>query len=54
MNQKKEISKFPNSIGVITSESGAVIKDIIHRVSDRFPTKLLILSLKCSGRKMLR
>ena len=52
-SKKKEISKFPNSIGVITSESGAVIKDIIHRVSDRFPTKLLIYPSNVQGEKCL-
>ena len=52
-SKKKEISEFPNSIGVITSESGAVIKDIIHRVSDRFPTKLLIYPSNVQGEKCL-
>ena len=52
-SKKKKISEFPNSIGVITSESGAVIKDIIHRVSDRFPTKLLIYPSNVQGEKCL-
>ena len=52
-SRKKEISKFPSSIGVITSESGAVIKDIIHRLSDRFPTKLLIYPSNVQGKKCL-
>jgi len=52
-SKKREISKFPSSIGVITSESGAVIKDIIHRVSDRFPTKLLIYPSNVQGEKCL-
>lgn len=51
VSKKKKITKFPSSIGVITSESGAVIKDIIHRVSDRFPTNLIIFPSNVQGKK---
>ena len=34
---KKIIPKFPKKIGVLTSSSGSVIHDIIHRIEDRFP-----------------
>ena len=50
---KKKLPKFPNSIGVITSESGAVIQDILHRVSDRFPLNLIIYSANVQGKKCL-
>ncbi len=53
VSKKKKITKFPSSIGVITSESGAVIKDIIHRVSDRFPTNLIIFPSNVQGKKCL-
>ena len=46
---KKEIPFLPNKIGVITSPTGAVIKDIIHRVKDRFPTSLDIWPVKVQG-----
>lgn len=39
---KKRIPKFPKIIGVITSPTGAVIRDIIHRVKQRFPTQILL------------
>lgn len=34
---KKKIPSFPKSIGVVTSETGAVIKDIINVISRRYP-----------------
>lgn len=39
---KKQIPFLPRVIGVVTSPSGAVIRDIIHRVSDRFPSRLIV------------
>ena len=39
---KKNIPFLPNVIGVVTSASGAVIRDIIHRVRDRFPSRIII------------
>ena len=39
---KKKIPFLPETIGVITSPTGAVIRDIIHRVSDRFPSHILL------------
>ena len=46
---KKKIPKYPQSLGIITSESGAVIKDIIHRISDRFPSNLIIYPASVQG-----
>ncbi len=46
---KKEIPFLPKNIGVITSPSGAVIKDIIHRVKDRFPTQITIWPVRVQG-----
>ncbi len=39
---KKSIPRFPRIIGVITSLTGAVIRDIIHRVRQRFPFEVLL------------
>lgn len=39
---KKKIPFLPQTIGVVTSPTGAVIRDIIHRVSDRFPSHILL------------
>src|SRR5690606_15137651 len=35
--RKKPLPFMPRVIGVVTSPTGAVIRDIIHRISDRFP-----------------
>lgn len=39
---KKQIPYLPAVIGVVTSPTGAVIRDIIHRVSDRFPAHIIV------------
>ncbi len=39
---KKPIPYLPDVIGVVTSPSGAVIRDIIHRIKDRFGTQIIV------------
>lgn len=39
---KKKIPFLPQVIGVVSSPTGAVIRDIIHRVSDRFPSRIIL------------
>lgn len=46
---RKPIPFLPNKIGVITSITGAVIKDIIHRIRERFPTRIIIWSVSVQG-----
>ena len=46
---KKKIPELPKNIGVITSETGAVFRDIIHRISDRFPSNLLLFPARVQG-----
>ena len=46
---KKDIPYLPQSIGVITSPTGAVIRDILHRIEDRFPTQILIWPVRVQG-----
>lgn len=48
---KKEIPYLPVHIGVITSPSGAVIKDIMHRLNDRFPSRVTIWPVVVQGEK---
>ena len=48
---KKDIPFLPDRIGVITSPTGAVIKDILHRISDRFPINVTIWPVKVQGDK---
>lgn len=47
--RKKPIPFLPERIGVVTSPSGAVIRDIIHRISDRFPRHLLVWPVLVQG-----
>ncbi len=39
---KKPLPFLPQTIGVITSPTGAVIRDILHRVADRFPVRVIL------------
>ncbi len=48
-NHKQKIPFLPKKIGIITSITGAVIKDIIHRISDRCPTHLTIWPVSVQG-----
>ncbi len=47
--RKELIPYLPEVIGVITSPTGAVIRDIIHRISDRFPRHILIWPVRVQG-----
>ncbi len=50
-NKKKKLPKYPKSIGVLTSASGSVIHDIIHRISERFPiTQIQIYPISVQGK----
>src|SRR6201997_4497533 len=40
--RKKPLPFLPEIIGVITSPTGAVIRDILHRLADRFPRRVLV------------
>ncbi len=46
---KKPLPFMPQTIGVITSETGAVIRDIMHRISDRFPVRVLLKAVAVQG-----
>ncbi len=46
---KKPIPYLPETIGVITSPTGAVIRDIIHRLTDRFPRRVLVWPVAVQG-----
>lgn len=51
LSRKKPIPYLPEIIGVVTSPSGAVIRDILHRLRDRFPRKVLIWPVAVQGEK---
>ncbi len=46
---KQLIPYMPRVIGVVTSPTGAVIRDIIHRISDRFPLHVLVWPVRVQG-----
>lgn len=46
---KKPVPFLPDVIGVVTSASGAVIRDIIHRVRDRFPCRIIVWPTPVQG-----
>lgn len=48
---KKPIPFFPHKIGVVTSPTGAVIKDILHRIKERFPTHVVLWPVLVQGEK---
>jgi exodeoxyribonuclease VII large subunit len=47
--RKKALPYLPRVIGVITSPTGAVIRDILHRLSDRFPRHVLVWPVRVQG-----
>lgn len=47
--RKRPLPLFPQVIGVITSPTGAVIRDILHRLSDRFPCRVLLWPVAVQG-----
>ena len=47
--RKKPLPYLPGVIGVVTSPSGAVIRDILHRLRDRFPVRVLIWPTRVQG-----
>ncbi|MEM6906780.1 MAG: exodeoxyribonuclease VII large subunit, partial [Pseudomonadota bacterium] len=46
---KRPIPFLPRVIGVVTSPSGAVIRDILHRLGERFPTRVLVWPVAVQG-----
>lgn len=42
-SHKKDIPRFPSAIGVLTSPTGAAVRDIIHIVNRRFPLSRIIV-----------
>lgn len=48
---KKPLPFWPKEIAVITSKTGAVIHDILHRIEDRFPTKISLYPVAVQGDK---
>jgi exodeoxyribonuclease VII large subunit len=49
--RKKKLPFLPDVIGVITSPTGAVIRDIMHRLNERFPRRVLLWPVAVQGEK---
>ncbi|WP_153770787.1 exodeoxyribonuclease VII large subunit [Labrenzia sp. CE80] len=47
--RKQLLPSLPRVIGVVTSPTGAVIRDILHRISDRFPLHVLVWPVRVQG-----
>ncbi len=47
--RKRPIPFLPEIIGVVTSPTGAVIRDILHRLADRFPRHVLLWPVLVQG-----
>jgi exodeoxyribonuclease VII large subunit len=47
--RKKKLPYLPRIVGVVTSPTGAVIRDILHRLSDRFPCHVLVWPVRVQG-----
>jgi exodeoxyribonuclease VII large subunit len=50
-DRKRELPFLPEVVGVVTSISGAVIRDILHRLADRFPRRVLVWPVAVQGEK---
>ncbi|MGH1572656.1 exodeoxyribonuclease VII large subunit [Methylobacterium sp. P31] len=46
---KRAIPYLPRVVGVVTSPTGAVIRDILHRLEDRFPRPVLVWPVRVQG-----
>jgi exodeoxyribonuclease VII large subunit len=47
--RKRPIPTLPTVIGVVTSPTGAVIRDILHRLRERFPRHVLLWPVRVQG-----
>jgi len=47
--RKQLLPYMPKIIGVVTSPTGAVIRDILHRIADRFPVHVIVWPVRVQG-----
>lgn len=52
--RKRPLPFLPGVIGVITSPQGAVIRDILHRLADRFPRRVIVWPVAVQGERCPR
>ncbi len=47
--RKRKVPFLPKVVGVVTSPTGAVIRDILHRLADRFPVRVVVWPVRVQG-----
>ena len=47
--RKRRLPYLPTTIGVVTSPTGSVIRDILHRLADRFPSHVIVWPVLVQG-----
>ena len=47
--RKAVLPRLPKVVGVVTSPTGAVIRDILHRIADRFPVRVIVWPVRVQG-----
>ncbi|MGF1474456.1 MAG: exodeoxyribonuclease VII large subunit [Geminicoccaceae bacterium] len=48
-SRKRQIPEIPTIIGIVTSPTGAVIRDMLHRIAERFPRDVLLWPVLVQG-----
>ena len=48
-SRKRPLPTLPEAIGVVTSPTGSVIRDILHRIGDRFPSRVILWPAAVQG-----
>ena len=48
-SRKRPLPAMPTVIGVVTSPTGAVIRDILHRIADRWPVRVMVWPVVVQG-----
>jgi exodeoxyribonuclease VII large subunit len=49
ISRKRMLPYLPEKIGIVTSPTGAVIRDILHRLADRFPRPVIVWPVRVQG-----
>jgi len=47
--RKQKLPYLPRVVGIVTSPTGAVIRDILHRLADRFPVRVVLWPVRVQG-----
>jgi exodeoxyribonuclease VII large subunit len=49
ISRKKPLPRLPLTLGIITSPTGAVIRDMLHRIAGRFPVRVILWPVRVQG-----